>query len=83
MRTRLRSLAPLLAATGACAAVALAPIAAAMPQCTTTAPNTTQCQTNGSTAIVTSPQQNNWYGGWPWWGGGGIVIGLGGVGWGW
>jgi hypothetical protein len=29
--------------------------------------------------IVTSPQQTNWYGGWPWWGGG-IVIGLGGRG---
>jgi hypothetical protein len=81
MRTRLRILTPLLAAAGASAAIALAPVAAATPQCTTTAPNTTQCQTNGSTQIVTSPQvQNNW-GGWPWWGGGGIVIGLGGIGW--
>ena len=44
-----------------------------------TAPNTTQCETNGSAQIVTSPQQNNFYGGWPWWGGG-IVIGLGGRG---
>jgi hypothetical protein len=59
----------------------MAPIATATPQCTTTAPNTTQCQTNGSTQIVTSPQQNNNWGGWPWWGGGGIVIGLGGRGW--
>ena len=70
MRTKIRSLTPHLAAAGVCAAIALAPVAAATPQCTTTAPNTTQCQTNGSTQIVTSPQQNNWFGGWPWWGGG-------------
>jgi hypothetical protein len=82
MRTRLRSLTPLLAATGACAAIALAPIAAATPRCTTVAPNTTQCQTNGSASIVTSPQQqNNYWGGWPY--GGGLVIGIGGWGWGW
>jgi hypothetical protein len=82
MRTKIRSLTPLLAAAGACAAIALAPAAAATPQCTTVAPNTTQCQTNGSAQIVTSPQQNNWgYGGWPY--GGGLVIGIGGWGWGW
>jgi hypothetical protein len=80
MRTRLRALTPILAAAGVCAAIAMAPVAAAQPRCTTTAPNTTQCQTNGSTQIVTSPQQNNNWGGWPWWGGGGIVIGLGGWG---
>jgi hypothetical protein len=80
MRTKIRSLTPLLAAAGACAAIALAPAAAAAPQCTTVAPNTTQCQTNGSAQIVTSPQQNNYYGGWPW--GGGLVIGIGGWGWG-
>jgi hypothetical protein len=80
MRTQIRSVAPLLAAAGVCAAIALAPVAAAQPRCTNTAPNTTQCQTNGSAQIVTSPQlQNNW--GWPWWGGGGIVIDLGGWGW--
>ena len=79
MRTKIRSLTTLLAMAGVCAAVALAPAAEAQPRCTTTAPNTTQCQTNGSTQIVTSPQQNNWFGGWPWWGGG-IVIGLGGRG---
>ena len=40
------------------------------------------CQTNGSAQIVTSPPiNNNWYGGWPW--GGGVVIGLGGWGFGW
>jgi hypothetical protein len=81
MRTKIRSLTPLVAAAGVCAAVALAPVAAAQPRCTTTAPNTTQCQTNGSTQIVTSPQQNNYWGGWPF--GGGFVIGLGGFGWGW
>ncbi|MDT5185584.1 MAG: hypothetical protein QOJ20_692 [Mycobacterium sp.] len=77
MRTKIRSLTPLLAAAGVSAAIAMAPVAAAVPQCTTVAPNTTQCQTNGSSQIVTSPQENNWYGGWPW--GGGLVIG----GWGW
>lgn len=80
MRTRLRSLTTLLAAAGISAAIATAPVAAAAPECVTVAPNTTQCETNGSSAIVTSPQlNNNW--GWPWWGGGGIVIGLGGFGW--
>jgi hypothetical protein len=80
MRTRLRFLTPLLVATGACAAFALAPVASAQPRCTTTAPNTTQCETNGSAAIVTSPQlQDNW--GWPY--SGGLVIGIGGWGWGW
>ena len=81
MRTKIRSFAPLLAAAGVGAAVAFAPVAAAQPRCVTTAPNTTQCQTNGSAQIVTSPQQNNWYGGWPW--SGGLVIGFGGWGWGW
>jgi hypothetical protein len=75
----IRSLTPLLAAAGACAVIAIAPVAAATPQCTTTGPNTTQCQTNGSTQIVTSPpQNNNW--GWPGWGGG-VIIGIGGFGW--
>ena len=80
MRTRLRSPTTFFAAAGVCAAIALAPVASAQPKCTTTAPNTTQCQTNGSTQIVTSPQQNNNWG-WPW--GGGLVIGFGGWGWGW
>ena len=81
MRIKIRSVAPLLAAAGICTAVALAPVAEAQPRCTTTAPYTTQCETNGSASIVTSPQQNNFYGGWPWWGGGGLVIGIGGWGW--
>jgi hypothetical protein len=80
MRTRLRSLTTFLVATGAGAAIVLAPVASAQPRCTTTAPNTTQCETNGSTQIVTSPQQNNNWG-WPF--GGGLVIGFGGWGWGW
>ena len=81
MRTKIRVITPLLAGAGIAGAIAMAPVAAAAPQCTTTAPNTTQCETNGSAQIVTSPQQNWGYGGWPWWGGGGIVIGLGGFGW--
>jgi hypothetical protein len=80
MRTRIRSLTTIFAAAGACAAVTLAPVAAGAPQCTTVAPNTTQCETNGSSAITTSPQLQNNYGGWPWWGGG-LVIGIGGIGW--
>jgi hypothetical protein len=80
MRTKIRSLTPLLAAAGVSVAIAMAPVAGAQPRCTTTAPNTTQCQTNGSAQIVTSPQQNNYWG-WPW--GGGFAIGLGGWGWGW
>jgi hypothetical protein len=82
MRTQIHYLTTLFAAAGVCAAVATAPVAAAAPQCTTVAPNTTQCETNGSTSIVTSPQQNGFYGGWPWWGGG-LVIGIGGIGIGW
>ena len=64
MRTKIRYLTTLFAAAGACAAIALAPVAAAAPECTNTGPNTTQCETNGSAQIVTSPQlNNNW--GWP------------------
>jgi hypothetical protein len=57
----------------------MAPVAAAAPQCTNTGPNTTQCQTNGSAQIVTSPPLNNNYGGFPY--GGGFIIGIGGFGW--
>lgn len=76
----MRYLAPILAA-GAVAAVVMAPAAVAAPQCTSVGPNTTQCETNGSSQIVTSPPVINNYGGWPYWGGGGIVISLGGLGW--
>ena len=81
MRTKIRYLTTLFAAVGVCASVLVAPVAAAAPECINTGPNTTQCQTNGSSQIVTSPPPiNNW--GWgPWWGGGGFVIGFGGFGW--
>ncbi|MHC9294969.1 hypothetical protein ACRCUN_21100 [Mycobacterium sp. LTG2003] len=57
-------------------AIFTAPVAAAAPQCTNTGPTTTQCQTGGSTQIVTSPPAMN-YGPWYGWGFGlgGIVIG--------
>ena len=38
MRTKIRSLTPLLAAAGVSVAIALAPVAAAQPRCTTIAP---------------------------------------------
>jgi hypothetical protein len=78
MRTKICYLTSLVAA-GVSAAVVMAPAAAAAPQCTTVAPNTTQCETNGSAQIVTSPQLQNTYGGWPY--GGGLIIGIGGFGW--
>lgn len=77
MRSIIRFITPLLAAGGIGAATLLAPAAAAAPQCTQVGPNTTQCQTNGSAQIVTSPPVTNYYGGWPYWGGG-LVISLGG-----
>jgi hypothetical protein len=81
MRSKIRYLTPLFAAAGVYASVLVAPVAAATPDCINTGPNTTQCQTNGSSAIVTSPPPINNWGGWPYWGGGGFVIGLGGWGW--
>ncbi|MDY6871193.1 MAG: hypothetical protein SV966_11985 [Actinomycetota bacterium] len=52
-----------------------------------TGPRTTQCETSGSTQIVTTPPETNngrpyggWgYGGWGYggWGNGGLIIGLG------
>lgn len=62
---------------GVVAAVLMAPVAAARPDCTNTGPNTTQCQTPGHAQIITSPPPMNngpWYG-WPY--GGGFVIDLG------
>ena len=80
MRSKLRHTATLFAMSGACA-LGATPVAAAAPECVNIGPTTTQCQTNGSAQIVTSPQQNN---NWAWpWGGGGLVIGFGGWGWGW
>jgi hypothetical protein len=81
MRTKIPAM-TILATAGVSAAIAMAPIATAAPQCTNVAPSTTQCQTNGSSSIVTSPQQHSYYGGFgPY--GGGLVIGLGGIGLGW
>jgi hypothetical protein len=80
MQSITRYAAPLFAAGGIVVALFAAPVAAAAPQCVTTAPNTTQCQTNGSSQIVTSPSitTDPYWAGWPW--GGGIVISLGGWG---
>ena len=64
MRTKSRYLTTLLAAMGACAAITVAPIAAAAPECTNTGPNTTQCESRGNAQIVTSPPANNNYGYW-------------------
>jgi hypothetical protein len=78
MRTKSRYLTTLLAAAGACATIAVAPVAAAAPECTNTGPNTTQCESNGNAQIVTSPPVNNNYGYW-----GFPIIGFGGRGLGW
>ena len=64
----------------AAAAVFVAPTAAAGPQCTQTSPTTTQCETNGSAQIVTSPPNVN---NGPWSPYGGFGISLGGIGIGW
>ena len=78
MRINTLCLTTLLASAGATAAIAVAPVAAGAPQCTNTGPNTTQCETNGSAQIVTSPPANNNYGYW-----GFPIIAFGGGGWGW
>lgn len=78
MRIRIRYLTSLLAAAGICLSVIAAPVAAAVPECTNTGPNTTLCQSNGSAQIVTSPPANNFY---PYWGF--PIIGFGGWGFGW
>jgi len=65
------------AVAGTGAAVAMAPVAAAAPDCVNTGPMTTQCQTPGHSQIITSPPAMNngpWYG-WPY--GGGFVLDLG------
>jgi hypothetical protein len=81
MRSRLRYTATLLTMLGTCALV-LTPTAMATPECIYVGPTTTQCQTNGSAQIVTSPPVNNNYGGYGGYGGwgGGLVIGIGGWG---
>lgn len=62
-----------LAAAGIGASTVVAPAANATPDCTHIAPNTTRCDTNGSSQIVTSPSvQTGPYRSWAW---GPIVIG--------
>jgi uncharacterized membrane protein len=76
----MRYLSTALACASSLAAVVLAPIAVAdPPDCTQTAPRTTQCRTSGGSAqIVTSPQQRN-YNSYPWYGyGWGLSFGGGG-----
>lgn len=78
MSTKSHYCALILGACGVTTSLLVAPVAAATPECTNTGPTTTQCQTRGSTQIVTSPPAMNygpWYG-WPY---GGIGIGLGGI----
>ncbi|WP_286143102.1 hypothetical protein [Mycobacterium sp. GA-0227b] len=59
------------AAVGMCTLVA--PAATAAPECVDIAPNTTQCDTNGSSQIVTSPSvQTGPYRGWAW---GPVIVG--------
>jgi hypothetical protein len=78
MRTKTRYLTTLLAAASACAAIAVASVATAAPECVNTGPNTTQCENHGNAQIVTSPPINNNYGYW-----GFPIIGFGGWGIGW
>ncbi|MDH6199305.1 hypothetical protein M2272_005975 [Mycobacterium frederiksbergense] len=73
MRTTSRYLTAVLAA--GCIAVLASPVSSAAPHCTNIGPNTTQCETRGSTQIVTSPPAMN-YGPWFGWGIGGFVVGF-------
>jgi hypothetical protein len=75
MGIKTRYLTTPLAAAAVGVAVWAAPVATARPECINTGPNTTQCQTGGSTQIVTTPPAMNF----PWWGWpfGGFVIGFG------
>ena len=78
MSKKTRYVTTLFAAAGVFAAITATPVAAAAPKCTNTSPNTTQCETNGSAQIVTSPPPNNNYGYW-----GFPIIAFGGWGLGW
>jgi hypothetical protein len=81
MSARLVPIAVLAATAGAVVAVAVAPSAAALPQCTNTGPTTTLCERPGNAQINTGPpyNTNNYPWGWPFWGSG-ITISLGGLG---
>ena len=78
MRIKSFYLTTLLATAGVSAAIAVAPLATAAPQCINTGPNTTQCESNGNAQIVTTPPVNNNYGYW-----GFPIIAFGGGGFGW
>ena len=69
----MRSLTIALAVVSAATAVALAPSAAAAPQCVNTGPTTTQCETPGHSQITTSPPAMNNNAWWPY---GGVVVGF-------
>ena len=69
----MRSLTTALVVVSAATAVALAPSAAAAPQCVNTGPTTTQCQTPGHSQITTSPPAMNNNAWWPY---GGVVVGF-------
>ena len=69
----MRSLTIALAVVSAATAVALAPSAAAAPQCVNTGPTTTQCETPGHSQITTSPPAMNDNAWWPY---GGVVVGF-------
>jgi|EndMetStandDraft_2_1072991.scaffolds.fasta_scaffold16543_1 hypothetical protein len=79
--TTTKFLAPPLSALMLMAAVLFSPVATAAPKCTNVSPQTTRCDTLGSTSIYTSPPPMDF--GWPgWtygygWGGPGLVIGFG------
>jgi hypothetical protein len=69
-----------LASAVVCVSILTAPPATAAPQCTGTAPNTTQCENPGNTQIVTSPRATFYYTGTPWWWGGApLIIGATGI----
>ncbi len=53
-----------------------APAAADPPRCVNVSPNTTQCFTNGSTQIVTTPPRRSFNYGSPWFGWPGLIIGV-------
>jgi hypothetical protein len=50
------------------------PAAAEPPRCINISPNTTQCITNGSTQIVTTPPRRAFNYGSPWFGWPGLII---------
>ncbi|TFV61153.1 hypothetical protein E4P42_03000 [Mycobacterium sp. PS03-16] len=77
MRTPVRRIGTLALTTLlAGATLAVAPVASALPDCVNTGQRTTQCETGGSTQIVTTPPETNVGGPYGW---GGWGIGFGGI----